>query len=79
VLAGTVKSGASACYSDLVIESPEADEDILRIIRLAKQGCFAENMVQTAVPLTSSITVNGRDVELPSVEGREASVPGRAE
>lgn len=59
VLAGTVQAGATACRTRFRIESPEPDDVILKIIRLAKQGCFAEQMVQTAVPLSSTYEVNG--------------------
>jgi small ligand-binding sensory domain FIST len=67
VLQGTVSSGARACRTRLHIDSPEPDEVIDRIIRLAKQGCFAEQMVQAAVPLTSTYVVNGteRDISPP--------------
>ncbi len=64
VIAGTVRSGATACRTDFKLESPESEADILKIVRLAKQGCFAEQMVQTAVPLTSSYTINGRSVSI---------------
>jgi uncharacterized OsmC-like protein len=62
VLAGTVQGGASACRTHFVVDSPDPEDEVLRVIRLAKQGCFAEQMVQTAVPLTSTYIVNGRDV-----------------
>ena len=44
------------------IDSPEADDEILEIIRLAKRGCYVENMVRAAVPLESSYTLNGTPV-----------------
>jgi hypothetical protein len=43
---------------------------IERIVRLAKQGCFAEQMVQTAVPLTSTYILNGVEREIPENHGR---------
>ena len=61
VLQGTVKAGTTECRTHFEIESPESDEDILTIIRLAKRGCFAENMVQTAVPLLSTYVINGKE------------------
>lgn len=64
VLAGTIESGATACRTHFKVESAESDEDIQRIIRLAKKGCFAEQMVQTAVPLQSTFEVNGRIAEI---------------
>lgn len=63
VLAGTVRSGATGCRTRLVVDSPEAEADILRIVQLAKQGCFAEQLVQTAVPLASTVIVNGAEVD----------------
>lgn len=70
VLRGTVSSGARRCHTSLHIDSPEPAEVIGRIVRLAKQGCFAEQMVQTAVPLTSSYVLNGveREIAEPGME-----------
>jgi hypothetical protein len=50
VLRGTVNSVATQCRTRFIIDSPESEEDVLRIVRLAKQGCFAERMVQEATP-----------------------------
>lgn len=61
VLRGTVNSGATQCRTRFIIDSPEAEEDVLRIVRLAKQGCFAERMVQAAIPLVSSYVINGEE------------------
>lgn len=60
VLAGTVESGVSEVRSDFRVESDEPEADILEVIRLAKSGCFAEKLVQTAVPIRSTITLNGK-------------------
>lgn len=59
VLRGTVKAGAKACRTSLHIDSPEPQEVIEQIVRLAKQGCFAEQMIQAPVPLTSTYVLNG--------------------
>jgi uncharacterized OsmC-like protein len=68
VLRGTVNAGTTQCRTRFIIDSPESEEDVLRIVRLAKRGCFAERMVQTAVPLVSTYVINGeeRDVSLES-------------
>ena len=50
VLKGTVDSGCTAVRTHFRVESGEPEERVLRLIRLAKQGCYAEKMVQTAVP-----------------------------
>ncbi len=73
---GTVSSGATECRTKFFIDSPESEEDVLKIVRLAKQGCFAERMVQAAVPLVSTYVINGeeRAVTL-EVEDEELSPP----
>jgi hypothetical protein len=62
VLADTVNSGVTEFRSFLEIESPESEEDVARLIRTAKRGCYAEQLVQTPVPLVSSYTLNGRSI-----------------
>ncbi len=64
LLADTISSKVTEFRTDLEIESPEPDEVIARIIRSAKRGCFAEQLVTTAVPLVSTYTVNGRSFEI---------------
>lgn len=64
VLRGTVEAGATECRTQFVIDSPESEDDIIRIIKLAKRGCFAEQMVQSSVPLVSSYVVNGEQIEV---------------
>jgi uncharacterized OsmC-like protein len=62
VLKGTVESGCSEVRIHFQIDSTEADDEILEIVRLAKRGCYVENMVRAAVPLESSYTLNGTPV-----------------
>jgi len=69
VLRETVHSGARGCRTLLRIDSPEPVEVIDRIVRLAKRGCFAEQMIQTAVPLTSAYVINGAEREIPESSG----------
>lgn len=64
VLAGTVEAGANACRTHFAVDSPEPFDEIAHVIRLAKHGCFAEQMVQHAVPLTSTFAVNGTPAEI---------------
>lgn len=63
-LRGTVDAGATECRTEFTIDSPESEEDILKVIRLAKKGCFAEQMVQTAVPLITTYVINGQEREV---------------
>jgi uncharacterized OsmC-like protein len=66
VLRGTVQSGCNEVRTHFEVVSDEDEEAILEVIRLAKAGCYAERLVETAVPLISTATLNGKDVELPS-------------
>ena len=63
VLKGDVNSGCRRVRTHFKVESSDSEEKILNIIRLAKQGCYAEQMVQTAVPLTSTVELNGENIE----------------
>ncbi len=78
VLAGTVTAGATEVRTQLTIESPEPDAEVARIIRLAKQGCFAEQMIQKPTPIAGTYLVNGRPITIsvptspPPVEGGAA-------
>ena len=62
-----MNSGCRRVRTHFKVESSEAEEKILNIIRLAKQGCYAEQMIQTAVPLMSTVELNGKDIELEGV------------
>ena len=64
VLAGTISAGATTCRTHFKVESPESDEDIARVVRLAKRGCYAEQIVQAPVPLESSFEVNGQRIDI---------------
>jgi len=60
VLKGTVESG---CTETRVLLRVETDEDnqeqVDKLIRNAKRGCFAETLIKASVPLKSQIEVNG--------------------
>ena len=62
VLNGTVESGCTEVRTHFEVNSEEPEAQMLEVIRLAKQGCFVENMVQTAVPLHSTYRLNGTEV-----------------
>jgi hypothetical protein len=64
VRAGKITAGATAVRTELTVDSPESKEDIASIIQLAKQGCFAEQMVQNAVPVLSTYVINGESMEI---------------
>ena len=62
VLAGTVTSGVTEVRSEFEVSSSAPEADIAYVVRLAKNGCFAERLVETAVPIKSTLTLNGRQV-----------------
>jgi len=63
VLKGTVKTTWKSVTSKLDIDSDEPLEKIVRLVKNAKGGCFAENLVVQRVPLISSVTLRGQTVE----------------
>jgi hypothetical protein len=64
VLKGTVESGCREVRTDLEVDSADAPEKVRNVVRLAKNGCFAEQLVVRPVPLTGSITINGEPFAL---------------
>ena len=64
VLKGTVDSGCKSVETHLEVESDDDPEKVAHVIRCAKKGCFAEQMVVRPVPLTSSVLINGRPFQL---------------
>ena len=60
VLAGTVNSGVTEVRSEFEVDADAPEADIAYVIRLAKRGCFAERLVETAVPMKSALTLNGK-------------------
>ena len=61
VLAGTVTSGVTEVRSEFDVTADADEEDIAYVIRLAKRGCFAERLVETAVPIKSTLRLNGKE------------------
>ena len=61
VLAGTVTSGVTEVRSEFEVVADADEEDIAYVIRLAKRGCFAERLVETAVPIKSTLKLNGKE------------------
>ena len=61
VLAGTVSSGVTEVRSEFEVSSHADEEEIAYVIRLAKRGCFAERLVETAVPIKSALKLNGKE------------------
>ena len=63
VLKGTVKTTWKSVTTNLEIDSEEPVEKVVALVRNAKGGCFAENLVVQQVPLHSSVTLRGQTIE----------------
>lgn len=62
VLKGSVKTTWNSVSTSLDIDSEEPLEKIVQLVRNAKGGCFAENLVVQQVPLRSSVSLRGQTV-----------------
>jgi hypothetical protein len=60
VLKGTVYNRWDGVDTHLAIESDEPAEKLAHLVRNAKNGCFAEGLITQAVPLNSTVEVNGQ-------------------
>jgi len=59
VLRGTVESGCTEFRSNFSVRSNDDRSSVIEVIELAKKGCYAENMVRTAISVRSEIRLNG--------------------
>lgn len=57
---------ASALGLDLhiEIESDDAEEKVLQLIKMGKQTCYTHAALSSPVPVQTSVTWNGREIEL---------------
>ena len=64
VLKGTVYNRWDSVDTHLAIESDASPDKLAHLIRNAKGGCFAEGLITQAVPLNSTVEVNGQPLSL---------------
>lgn len=69
VLRGTIFNEWEGVDTHLVVESSDDPERLAHLIRNAKAGCFAEGLITNAVPLTSTIDLNGEPFDLGEDDG----------
>ncbi len=67
VLKGTVQVIHKGFRTHLEVESAEPREKLAHLIRCAKNGCFAEQLIVQPVPLESTIAVNGEPLHLENI------------
>jgi hypothetical protein len=70
VLKGTVFNRWKGVTTHLRVESDEPADKLAHLIRNAKAGCFAEGLITQAVPLNSTIEVNGKPFHIEGVTRR---------
>ena len=61
---GTVESNVNEVRSSFYVTSDDPDDVVKDVVKLAKQGCFAESMVRNPVKLVSTINVNGNEINM---------------
>lgn len=64
VFAGTISSRCHALESHVEIASDDDPARVAALVRNAKGGCYAEATVAGAVPLYSTVVLNGRDLDI---------------
>jgi hypothetical protein len=60
VIQDTNRAVVKGFRTHLEIDSPEPEEVVLRIVRAAKRGCYAEQLIENPVPIQSTYVINGR-------------------
>ena len=66
VLKETVEAGCDGMRTHFTIESDAPREKVTTLVRTAKRGCFAENLIKKPVAVSSRMELNG--VAVPSEE-----------
>jgi hypothetical protein len=65
ILKGDVAAHCNAVRTRVHVESSSPPHAVASLVAMAKNGCFVEQMITTAVPVTSTLTVNSRDTPIP--------------
>ena len=64
VIKGTVNNSVTEARSYFEVDSEETEAELIEVIMLAKQGCFAESLVKNAIPLVSTCLLNGNEISV---------------
>ena len=70
VLKGTVFNRWDGVDTHLAIACDAPPEKIAHLLRNAKAGCFAEGLITQAVPLESTLEVNGQPFAIDGITQR---------
>jgi hypothetical protein len=60
---GDVQTRCLGVRSSVSLRSEAADDEVAALLKLAKQGCFLEQLIVQATPVVSSLVLNGRTLE----------------
>lgn len=63
VFAGTISAACHMIETHVEIESDDDPARVAALVRNAKGGCYAESTVQHAVPLHSTVRLNGEEFD----------------
>ena len=64
VIKGTLNNSVTEVRSYFEVDSEETEEKVIEVIKLAKQGCFAESLVRNTIPLVSTCLLNGNEISV---------------
>jgi hypothetical protein len=64
VLQETIDTGASSVETKFEVESDAEAKDVERILRLARKGCWARQMVAKPIPFDDTLVLNGKSIKL---------------
>ena len=63
VLAETIDAGASSVDTTFEVESDADAESIQSILRNARNGCWARQMISKRLPFNDTLTLNGKSFQ----------------
>ena len=64
VLAETIDAGASSVETNFAVESDADPKTIKAILRNARNGCWARQMIAKPIPFDDTLTLNGKAFHL---------------
>jgi len=65
VLRGDVAAHCSSVRAALRVESSASADEVGALVAMARSGCFMEQLVTTAVPMATTLTVNDDVIPIP--------------
>jgi organic hydroperoxide reductase OsmC/OhrA len=74
-LVQTVQASLDAVKTRLEVESKDPAEHVAGVIRNAENGCFVMQALLNPVPVSSSVTLNGRGLDLTAYPPPQAAKP----